>query len=71
MAFMNDCRGVFLVLGLAREGELVLGLAVGDFVNAVEVRWREILRDRAHLILREGKLTHRNHSFVARTRPGR
>jgi hypothetical protein len=35
MAFMNDRRSVFLVLGLAGESELVLGLAVGDLVNAV------------------------------------
>jgi len=34
MAFMNDRRSVFLVLGLAGESELVLGLAVGDLVNA-------------------------------------
>jgi len=33
MAFMNDCCSVFLVLGLAGESELVLGLAVGDLVN--------------------------------------
>ncbi len=36
MAFMNDRSGIFLVLGLARESELVLGLAVGNLVNAVE-----------------------------------
>jgi hypothetical protein len=49
---------------------LVLGLAVGDFVNAVEgkeginsVRWGHGYQ--------EEKATHRNHSFVARTRPGR
>ena len=35
MAFMNDRCSVFLVLGLAGEGELVLGLAVGDLINAV------------------------------------
>jgi len=34
MAFMNDRCSVFLVLGLAGKSELVLGLAVGDFVNA-------------------------------------
>ena len=37
MAFMNDRCGVFLVLGLAGESKLVLGLAVGDLVNAVGV----------------------------------
>ena len=36
MALMNDRCSVFLVFGLARESKLVLGLAVGDFVNAVE-----------------------------------
>ena len=36
MALMNDRCSVFLVFGLARESELVLGLAVGDLVNAVE-----------------------------------
>jgi hypothetical protein len=35
MAFMNDRCSVFLVLGLAGESELVLGLSVGDLVNAV------------------------------------
>lgn len=35
MAFMNDRCSVFLVLGLAGESKLVLGLAVGDLVNAV------------------------------------
>jgi hypothetical protein len=29
----NNVHGVLLVLAFAREGELVLGLAVGDFVN--------------------------------------
>ena len=37
MAFMNDRCSVFLVLGLAGESELILGLAVGDLVNAVGV----------------------------------
>ena len=40
MAFMDDRCSVFLVLGLAGESELVLGLAVGDLVNAVGV-WGE------------------------------
>jgi hypothetical protein len=35
MAFMNDRCSVFLVLGLAGESELVLGLAVGDLVDTV------------------------------------
>jgi hypothetical protein len=34
MAFMNDRCSVFLILCLAGESELVLGLAVGDLVNA-------------------------------------
>lgn len=33
-ALLDDFLGVFLVLALAREGELVLGLAVGDLVDA-------------------------------------
>lgn len=33
MAFVDDRCSVFLVLGLAGESELVLGLAVGDLVN--------------------------------------
>ena len=36
MALMNDRRGVFLVLCLAGESELILGLSVGNLVNAVE-----------------------------------
>ena len=35
MAFMDDRCSVLLVLGLAGESELVLGLSVGDLVNAV------------------------------------
>jgi hypothetical protein len=35
VAFMNDFRGVLLVLSLARESELVLGLAIGDLVDTV------------------------------------
>ena len=43
MALMNDRRSVFLVLGLARESELVLGFAIGDLVNAVERGERKLL----------------------------
>jgi hypothetical protein len=32
---MNNFGGIFLVLGLARESELVFGLAVGNFVDPV------------------------------------
>ena len=39
MAFMNDRCSVFLVLGLAGESELILGLAVGNLVNAVGDEW--------------------------------
>jgi hypothetical protein len=38
MALMDNRCSVLLVLGLARESELVLGLAVGDLVNPVEGR---------------------------------
>ena len=38
MTLMNDFCGIFLVFGLARESELVLGLAVRDFVDSVEGR---------------------------------
>ena len=31
---MDDVEGVLLVLALASEGELVLGLAIGDLVDA-------------------------------------
>jgi hypothetical protein len=41
MAFMDDRCSVFLVLGLAGESELVLGLAIGNLVNAVGGRERE------------------------------
>ena len=37
MALVDDLRGVLLVLSLAREGELVLGLAIRDLVNAVDM----------------------------------
>jgi len=33
MALVNDFCGIFLVLGLAGESELVLGFAIRDFVN--------------------------------------
>jgi hypothetical protein len=33
MALVNDFCGIFLVLGLARESKLILGLAIRDFVN--------------------------------------
>lgn len=33
-AFLDDLLGVLLVLALAGEGELVLGLSVGDLVDA-------------------------------------
>jgi len=33
VALVNDFCGVFLVLGLARESELILGLAVRNFVD--------------------------------------
>jgi hypothetical protein len=35
---MNNFGGIFLVLSLARESELVFGLAVGNFVDPVEGR---------------------------------
>jgi hypothetical protein len=31
----NFCR-IFLILGFARERELILGLSIRDFVNAAE-----------------------------------
>ena len=57
MTFMNDRCSIFLVLGLAGESELVLGLAVGDLVNAVGgngisdevVRWEREIRERRKL----------------------
>ena len=70
MALMNDRRSVFLVLGLARESELVLGFAIGDLVNAIE-RGREKTSVKRGSWYKEYAATHRNHSFVARTRPGR
>ena len=33
MGFVDDLHSVLLVLGLAREGELVLRLAIGDLVD--------------------------------------
>jgi len=33
MALMNNFSSVFLVLGLAGESELILGLAIRDFVD--------------------------------------
>jgi hypothetical protein len=33
MALMNNFSGVFLVLGLAGESKLILGLAIRDFVD--------------------------------------
>ena len=35
---MNNFGGIFLVLGLARESELVFGLAIGDFVDPVGLK---------------------------------
>lgn len=69
MALMNDRRSVFLVLGLAGESKLILGLSVGDLVNTVE--GKEEITSETGYWYQEGKATHRNHSFVARTRPGR
>jgi hypothetical protein len=37
MALVNDFCGIFLVLGLARESELVLGFAIRDFVDTVRI----------------------------------
>jgi len=34
MGLLDDVGGVLLVLGLTREGKLVLGLSIGDLVNA-------------------------------------
>lgn len=34
MGFLHNIGGVLLVLGLAGEGKLVLGLAIGDLVDA-------------------------------------
>ena len=40
MTFVDDLGGILLVLSLTREGELVLGLAIGDLVDPVEqLRW--------------------------------
>lgn len=36
VALVDDLGGVLLVLGLARESELVLGLAIGDLVDATK-----------------------------------
>jgi len=33
VAFMDNLRGIFLVLGLSRESESVLGLAIGNLVD--------------------------------------
>lgn len=33
MAFMNDFGGIFLVLGLAREGKGVFRFTIGNFVD--------------------------------------
>lgn len=33
VALMDDLGGILLVLGFARESELVLGLAIGDLVD--------------------------------------
>lgn len=37
MALVNDFCSIFLVLGLARESELVLGLAIRDFVDTARI----------------------------------
>lgn len=37
MALVNDFCGIFLVLGLAGESELVLGLAIRDFVDTARI----------------------------------
>jgi hypothetical protein len=37
MALVNDFCSIFLVLGLARESELVLGLAIRDFVDTASI----------------------------------
>jgi hypothetical protein len=33
MTLVDDFRRVFLVLGLSREGERILGLSIGDLVD--------------------------------------
>ena len=33
VGLVDDLHSVFLVLSLAREGELILGLAIGDLVD--------------------------------------
>ena len=80
MALMNDFCGIFPILGLARESELVLGLAIRDFVDTARIGERKIQWDVRGIleawVSSEGEMgrisfTHRNHSFVARTRPGR
>jgi hypothetical protein len=43
---MNDFCGVFLVLGLAREGELILGLAVRDFIDTARGERSELGREK-------------------------
>jgi len=37
MALVNDFCGIFLVLGLAGESKLVLGLAIRDFVDTARI----------------------------------
>lgn len=37
MALVNDFCSIFLVLGLAGESELVLGLAIRDFVDTASI----------------------------------
>ena len=74
MALVNDFCGIFLVLGLAGESELVLGLAIRDFVDTTRIGEKISVGRAWHFGSVEGggvSFTHRNHSFVARTRPGR
>jgi hypothetical protein len=53
VAFVDDTSGVALVLGLAGEGELVLGLAIGDLVNPV-------MSEREREIAKKTPISHRN-----------
>ena len=38
VTFVDDLGGILLVLSLTREGELVLGLAIGDLVDPKDVQ---------------------------------
>lgn len=56
-----------LVEFLRKETYLVLGLSIRNFVDAIE---HKIVND-SLLSVRQERRTYRNHSLVARMRPGR